>query len=88
VENCVCHNLRDIHESHDAAKCNAPAMFQRLMTVMFQDFIGRFVHIHLDNTFAFINSIEEHEEHLGITFDKLCKVQVYLKESKFDLYSK
>jgi len=68
--------------------CNAPATFQRLMTVIFRDFIRRFVHIYLDNIFVYSNSIEEYKKHLGLVFDKLCKMQLYLEESKLDLYSK
>jgi len=68
--------------------CNAPATFQRLMTVIFRDFIGRFVHVYLDDIFVYSNSIEEHERHLGLVFDKLRKAQLYLEESKLDLYSK
>ncbi len=44
--------------------CNAPATFQRLMTSIFRDVIGRFVHVYLDDIFIFSNSYEEHEEHL------------------------
>src|ERR1700719_1616139 len=58
------------------------------MTVIFQEYIGRFVHVYLDNLFVFSNSIEEHEKHLGLIFDKLRKAQLFLQESKLDLYSK
>jgi hypothetical protein len=68
--------------------CNAPATFQRLMTVIFQDFIRRFIHVYLDDIFVYSDSIEEHEEHLGLVFEKLHKAQLYLEESKLDLYSK
>ena len=37
--------------------CNAPSTFQRLMTTTFQDFLGRFVHIYLDNIFIYSQSI-------------------------------
>ena len=33
--------------------CNAPSTFQRLMTAIFQDFLGRFVHVYLDNIFIY-----------------------------------
>src|SRR3984957_7382032 len=65
--------------------CNAPATFQRLMTIIFQEYIGRFVHVYLDNIFVFSNSIKEHEKHLGLVFGK---AQLFLEESKLDLYSK
>ena len=68
--------------------CNAPATFQWLMIVIFREYIGRFVHIYLDDIFVFSNSIEEDEKHLGLIFDKLGKAQLFLEESKLDLYSK
>src|ERR1700690_3959721 len=68
--------------------CNAPATFQWLMMAIFREFIGRFVHVYLDDIFVYSNSIEEHEKHLRLVFDKLCKVQLYLEESKLDLYFK
>src|ERR1700719_1711404 len=58
------------------------------MTVIFQEYIGRFVHVYLDDIFVFSNSIEEHEKHLGLVFDKLRKAQLFLEESKLNLYSK
>src|ERR1700723_1893053 len=61
--------------------CNAPATFQQLMTIIFREYIGRFVHVYLDNIFVFSNSIEEHEKHLGLVFDKLRKAQLFLEES-------
>ena len=37
--------------------CNAPSTFQQLMTAIFRDFLGRFVHIYLDNIFIYSQSI-------------------------------
>ena len=37
--------------------CNAPSTFQRLMTTIFQDFLGRFVHVYLDDTLRASKSI-------------------------------
>ncbi|SJL16374.1 uncharacterized protein ARMOST_19896 [Armillaria ostoyae] len=44
--------------------CNAPTTFQRLMTSIFQDIIGVFMHVYIDDIFVFSDLIEEHEEHL------------------------
>ena len=68
--------------------CNAPTTFQWLMTAIFQDYIRRFVHVYLDDIFIFSDSIEEHKKHLGLIVDRLRKAQLYLEESKLDLYSK
>jgi hypothetical protein len=67
--------------------CNTPATFQCLMTIIFQDFIGRFVHVYLD-IFVYSDSIGEHKEHLRLVFKKLHKAQLYLEESKLNLHSK
>jgi Reverse transcriptase (RNA-dependent DNA polymerase) len=67
--------------------CNAPSMFQRLMTAIFRDCISRFVHVYMDDIFIFSCSIEEHEKHLGIVFDRLCKNHLFLSKKKVDLYS-
>jgi hypothetical protein len=66
---------------------NAPATFQRLMTSIFQDVIGVFLHVYLDNIYIFSNSVNEHEKHLRIVFEQLRKAQLYLKESKCKLYT-
>lgn len=68
--------------------CNAPATFQRLMSTLFGDFIGRFVHVYLDDIFVFSDSIEDHERHLKLVFDKLREQKLYLSRKKCDLYSK
>jgi Reverse transcriptase (RNA-dependent DNA polymerase) len=68
--------------------CNAPSTLQQLMTVIFRDCIGRFVHVYMDNVFIFSCSIEEHEKHLSIVFDILHKNHLFLSKKKVDLYSK
>jgi hypothetical protein len=68
--------------------CNAPATFQRLMTAIFRDYIGQFVHVYLDDIFVYSDSIEEHEKHLQLVFDKLREAQLWLEESKCQLYAK
>jgi hypothetical protein len=67
--------------------CNALSTFQHLMTLVFQEYIRRFVYVYLDDIFIFSNSIEEHEEHLAKVFRKLREVHFYLSPKKVDLYS-
>jgi hypothetical protein len=67
--------------------CNAPATFQRLMTTIFRPFIGRSMHVYLDDLFIFSNSIEEHETHLREVFETLRKNKLYLKWKKCELYA-
>jgi hypothetical protein len=68
--------------------CNAPATFQRLMTFIFRDCIGQFLHVYLDDMFIFSDTIEDHEKYLKIIFDRLRKYQLYLKWAKCELYAK
>ncbi|KAJ3474829.1 hypothetical protein NLI96_g12232 [Meripilus lineatus] len=67
--------------------CNAPSTFQRLMTEIFREHIGKFIHVYLDDIFVFSDSVEEHEEHLNMVFAILRKAELYLKKEKCDLYS-
>ena len=67
--------------------CNAPATFQRLMTSVFQDCIGKFVHVYLDDIFVFSESVEDHEKHLKVVFELLRKNLFYLREDKVQLYA-
>jgi hypothetical protein len=68
--------------------CNAPATFQRLMTWILWDVIGDFVHVYLDDIFIFSKSVEDHEAHLKLVFDRLGAQRLYLSRRKCDLYSK
>ena len=52
--------------------CNTPSTFQWLMTVVFCNYITQFVHVYLDDIFIYSSSIEEHEAHLVIVFNRLC----------------
>ena len=67
--------------------CNAPATFQRLMTTLFRDFLGRFVHVYLDDIFIYSDSIEDHEKHLKLVFETPRKAKLYISRAKCDLYS-
>lgn len=62
--------------------CNAPATFQRLMTTIFSEGIGHWIHVYLDDLFIFSNSLEEHEKHLVRTFQILQEQELYLSTEK------
>jgi hypothetical protein len=68
--------------------CNAPATFQRLMTSIFRDVIGKFLHVYIDDIFVFSDSVEEHQEQLRLVFERLRKNHLYLKWKKCELYAK
>ena len=67
--------------------CNAPSTFQWLMTAIFQDFLGRFVHVYLDNIFIYSQSVQEHIEHIMKVLQRLRELQFYLSRYKLDLFS-
>ena len=67
--------------------CNAPSTFQWLMTAVFQEFLGRFVHVDLDDMFIYSQSIREHIEHIMKVLQQLTKSQFYLSKSKLNLFS-
>jgi len=45
------------------------------------------MHVYLDNIFVYSNSIEEHEEHLRLMFERLRQHHLFLKWVKCDLYA-
>ena len=67
--------------------CNAPSTFQQLMTAIFQEFLGRFMHVYLDDIFIYSQSIQEHIEHIMKVLQRLRELQFYLSRSKLDLFS-
>src|SRR5215475_8331612 len=67
--------------------CNAPTTFQQIMTHIFRDFIGLFVHAYIDDVFVYSDSVEDHEKHLSLVFRQIRGNQFYLKESKCELYA-
>ena len=66
--------------------CNALSTFQCLMTWIFCECIGVFIHIYLDDIFVFSSSVEEHEEHLRLVFVRLCEHKLYLSKTKLNVY--
>lgn len=68
--------------------CNAPATFQWLMTMTFHKYIGKFMHIYLDNIFIYSDSIKEHKKYLGLMYTKLYKAELYLVLEKLNLFLK
>ncbi len=81
--------IRGMFISHvmQQGDCNAPATFQRLMTSIFQDIIGVYMHVYLDDIFVYSDSVEEHERHLRVIFDRLHEQELYLKWAKCELYT-
>jgi hypothetical protein len=67
--------------------CNSPATWQRMMNLMFRDYIGRFMHVYLDDIFVFSETIADHSKHTALIAAKLCEHYFYLKPEKCELFS-
>ena len=67
--------------------CNAPSTFQQLMTATFRDYIGKFIHLYLDDIFIFSNSLMEHIEHIILALLQLREAHFFLSKCKVDLFS-
>ena len=65
--------------------CNAPSTFQRFMTHTFRDYIGRFAHVYMDDIFIYSDTIEEHEQHLSLVFNRLREKSLFLSKRKVDI---
>ena len=68
---------------------NAPPTFQKLMNYSFSDMIAVSVHCYQDDIFVFSDTLEEHEMHLQLVFDRLRKLKLYLSSNpkKLDIFS-
>jgi hypothetical protein len=64
---------------------NAPSTFIRLMNIVLQPYIGKFVVVYFDDILVFSNNKEDHLQHLKIILDALRKHQLYanLKKCRF-----
>ena len=64
---------------------NAPVAFAAFMAKVFDEHLGNFVYIYLDDIIIFSKSKEEHLEHLQKVFDVLRKEQLFIKLSKCEI---
>jgi hypothetical protein len=62
--------------------CNAPATFQALMNHIFSLYIGHFLYVYLDDIVIFLNTLEEHIEHVKLVIDILGCEKFYLGHKK------
>ena len=61
---------------------NASATFCTLMNQVFHDYLDKFVVIYLDDIMVYSLSLEEHEKHLRLVFERLRENQLYVKKEK------
>jgi hypothetical protein len=60
---------------------NCPSTFQWLMNTSFADMIAVFVHCYQDDIFVYSDTLEEHMTHLGLVFQRLRKLRLYLSNN-------
>jgi len=69
--------------------CNAPATFQRMMNIIFEDLLFKYIKVYLDDCNIYSNTFEEHLEHLEEVFNRLREAGLKLNPSKCQFcYSK
>ena len=61
---------------------NNGAIFQRYMTSVLRDYIGKFVFVYIDDIVIYSHNVEQHAEHLRLIFEKLEEHGLQLKRSK------
>ncbi|KAJ3685268.1 hypothetical protein LUZ61_014432 [Rhynchospora tenuis] len=61
---------------------NAPATFQALMNSVFKPYMRRFVLVFFDDILVYSQTIQEHQEHLGLTLELLKQNGLFAKRSK------
>lgn len=61
---------------------NAPSSFQGLMNHVFQEHLRKFILVFFDDILIFSKSLEDHVEHLQITFSLLMQHQLYARRNK------
>ena len=61
---------------------NDPSHFQRAMDQVFQDYLGKFVMVYIDDIVIFSKTIEEHIKHLETVFARLADFGLQIKPEK------
>ncbi|XP_064944580.1 uncharacterized protein LOC135596464 [Musa acuminata AAA Group] len=61
---------------------NAPATFCTLMNQLFNEYLDKFVIVHLNNIVVYSQTLEEHIEHLQTTFKVLRENTLFVKKEK------
>ena len=61
---------------------NGPSHFQRAMDQVFQDYLGKFVMVYIDDIVIFSKTIEEHIKHLETVFARLADFGLQIKPEK------
>jgi hypothetical protein len=66
---------------------NAPALFQRFINEVLQEYLHSFIITYLDNILIFLKEKEEHMQHISKVLEKLqgASIKLKLKKCKFHI---
>lgn len=67
---------------------NAPSTFQRMMNHVLKEFVGKFVHVYLDDIIVFSDTLEKHLGHVEKILQVLRANQLVCKQSKCEFLKK
>jgi hypothetical protein len=62
---------------------NELVIFQHLMNDIFQEFVDNFMVCYLDDILIFSKNEKDHEKHVQMVLQKLCKAGLYAKLEKY-----
>src|SRR3954451_21047567 len=61
---------------------NAPMTFQKMMDRILRKYLDRFVIVYIDDIMIYLETFEEHVEHIGIILEELAKANLMVKLKK------
>src|ERR1700679_1317685 len=67
---------------------NAPATFQRRINYILGEYLDDFVMAYLDNIIIYLNSVEEHKEHIKWVLRKLYKENMLVTVEKYKFHTR
>uniref|UniRef100_A0A8C6NPQ6 Gypsy retrotransposon integrase-like protein 1 n=1 Tax=Nothobranchius furzeri TaxID=105023 RepID=A0A8C6NPQ6_NOTFU len=62
--------------------CNSPAVFQRFITDVLRDMLGRWVFVYLDDILIYSRTAEEHTQHVRAVLSRLLEHDLFCKLEK------
>jgi hypothetical protein len=67
---------------------NTPATFQRKINYILGEYLDDFIMAYLDNIIIYLNSVEEHKEHIKWVLRKLYKENIPVAVKKYEFHTK
>lgn len=62
---------------------NAPSSFQGLMNHVFKDYLRKFIFLFFDDILVYSSSLEDHLQHLRITFNLLVQHMFFIRRPRY-----